>query len=342
MPSGTARRPVYPYSVVPGGVQSKQELLAAIHRDSVVARHYSGIDVGALREIRLDRESSAYVSFRLHERVYWTSRKVKLAAGETIFQAKDVGVRARCGNQVSDAPQSPVLPTPALEPAGDVLDTPTVWETAERQVLADPPTADVPASSAAIQPPIPAPGVPVDPPTSFPVWNGGNWMSAGAPTGSNGGAPGGSAFQPPPQPSIPTQPTIGPVIPSLEIFPAELAPITSGGLIRGSLPVGTAVAGGIPLVTLAYAPPPYQPGWTPIVIPIPIIQVPTGAGPNDPGQPPVVPPPPPLPPDPQPLPPVTTHVSFTNQPPEQAIPEPATWVLGACGLFLVFISRIAR
>ena len=36
------RRPVYPYSVIPGGVESAQELKNAVLRDSVVAGHYAG------------------------------------------------------------------------------------------------------------------------------------------------------------------------------------------------------------------------------------------------------------------------------------------------------------
>jgi hypothetical protein len=95
-------------------------------------------------------------------------------------------------------------------------------------------------------------------------------------------------------------------------------------------------------VPLAPMPPAYSLGWTPVGIPIPIIQPPLSPGSDSPGQTPVVPSTPPLPQDPQPLPPVITQVSFTYQPPEQVVPEPATWVLGACGLFLIFMSRIAR
>ena len=60
-----------------------RELLAALRRDPVVARHYSEVDLDSLREVHLDRDAFAYVSFRMDEKIYWTSRKVKLQAGET-------------------------------------------------------------------------------------------------------------------------------------------------------------------------------------------------------------------------------------------------------------------
>ena len=347
-PSNAVTRPVYAYSVIPGGIQSKQELLAAIRRDPVVARHYSGVDVSTLKPARLERAAFMYVSFRQNEKVYWTSRKVKLTEGETIFQSKNVGVRGRCGNQLSAEPRSPNLPNPELEPTAELLDTPTVWETAERDVLpADPTSLEAPDSSTATQTSIPAGVRPVNPPSIVPVWNGGNWTSGGSALspGSNGGS-GGSPDQPQSQESIPP-PTIGPVIPPIEIFPIWSAPIYGLGLFPVGLPGGTGLVNGVSIGNPVS--PVNPPTWIPIPIPVPIIQPPLGQPPtgsdlNSPGPPPpVVPPrPPALPAGPAPVPTESISTAFTAQVSDQAIPEPATWILAVCGLLLVFISRVAR
>ena len=120
-PSGRA---IYPYSVIPGGVGSKDELQEAIATDAVVAAHYSGIDVKALKPLKLTHDVMAYVSYRRHGTVYWTSRRVRLAAGEFVFKSGGLGVRSRCGNQVSETPRTPVVPEGTEEPSGATFDTP--------------------------------------------------------------------------------------------------------------------------------------------------------------------------------------------------------------------------
>lgn len=117
-------RPVYPYSIVPGGIGSTAELQRAILTDALVAAHYSRVQVQALKPVKLEHDLKAYVSFRMHGKVYWTSRKVKLSAGETVFDGGEIGVRGRCGNQVSEKPRSPVLPNRKEEPTTTALDTP--------------------------------------------------------------------------------------------------------------------------------------------------------------------------------------------------------------------------
>jgi len=53
------------------------------------------------------------VSYRLHDRVYWTKHKVRIRSGETILTNGQTEVRARCGNCISMAP---LLPTSDEEP----------------------------------------------------------------------------------------------------------------------------------------------------------------------------------------------------------------------------------
>jgi len=114
-----AARPLFPYSVIPGGVESAQELKNAVERDPVVAGHYAGFDLAKLRIIRLGQDRMAYVSYRLGDRVYWTNRKLKLPKGETLITDGSHEARTRCGNRLSSAASEPVSPH---EPAAEAME----------------------------------------------------------------------------------------------------------------------------------------------------------------------------------------------------------------------------
>jgi hypothetical protein len=69
----------------------------------------------------LDRERSAYVSYRLGDHIYWTSHKLLLRRGETVITDGDHTARTRCGNLVAEVPLGPRSPR---EPSGRLLDMP--------------------------------------------------------------------------------------------------------------------------------------------------------------------------------------------------------------------------
>jgi len=100
-----ARRPIYPYSVISGGVRSGHELKAAAEQDPVVALHYAGFDYAHARLVQLLTERSVYLSYRIGKRVYWTRRRVKLHKGETLLTDGKMTARTRCANRVEEAPQ---------------------------------------------------------------------------------------------------------------------------------------------------------------------------------------------------------------------------------------------
>ena len=330
----------YPYSVVPGGVQSREELEAAIRTDPVVARHYSGIDVGALRTVRLDRDAFAYVSYRMHERIYWTSHKVKLTAGETVFESNGDGVRGRCGNQVSSEPRSPVLDNPTLEPGGEQFDTPEPWETADRQVQ----------PAGASEQPLPV--FPDLPPSQISGSTTPSFGSASfAPSGnSRSGIAGGGTFPSgtgppgsvPAQPTIPSPPTVGPIIPPIPII--AIWPVMSAsnppsvpivqGITAGPGPGIVLLPG--PVVTL---PPSYPPAAAPIANPIVATPLPTGGEPSiSYSEPP-----------PRPHPPAGSPSSESTSPAlssleiEPSVPEPTTMqMLIAGAAFLGLICKFRR
>ena len=79
--SGGTRSRIYPYSVIPGGVDSIHDIQNAVLRDPVVAAHYALVQVSSLQEVQLNRPISRYVSFRIGSKVYWTSRKLTVEIG---------------------------------------------------------------------------------------------------------------------------------------------------------------------------------------------------------------------------------------------------------------------
>jgi hypothetical protein len=103
-------RAVFPYSVVPGGIRSAQDLADAAKNDAVVAEHYGNFRVRSVHAIRLKKDRRAYVSYRLGDHIYWTRSKVTLHAGETLLSDGKNVARGRCGNRVSDTPKLPVSP----------------------------------------------------------------------------------------------------------------------------------------------------------------------------------------------------------------------------------------
>jgi len=106
-------RPVYPYSVVSGGVRDVGELKWAADHDPVVRAHYRGFDYDHARVVRLVLGRTVFVSYRIGNRIYWTRHRVTLKKGETVITDGKITARSRCGNRVQEAPQQA---TSSLEP----------------------------------------------------------------------------------------------------------------------------------------------------------------------------------------------------------------------------------
>lgn len=203
-----AARPVYAYSVIPGGVRSGNELKLALARDSIAAAHYSGFDAQSARPVRLDRPRQVYISYRLGNRVYWTSKKVTLPAGERLLTDGKHLVRSRCGNRISEVRTDPTSPG---EPAEPVLSAPIFPRaTAETVDLPPPPPIWTETPSTFLLAMAPTPG-----PTS----GGGVFIPPFPFVPCCGGSSGGSHTPlpptppPTPTPPIPPTPPVPPVIP---------------------------------------------------------------------------------------------------------------------------------
>jgi hypothetical protein len=123
VPHSSSGRPVFPYSVVPGGVTNAKELKTAMREDSVVASHYADFLMRSTHRVGLASARQVYVSYRLGDRIYWTRKKITLPAGETLLTDGIHLARTRCGNRISGVPAEPVSPS---EPPAEVFDKPLV------------------------------------------------------------------------------------------------------------------------------------------------------------------------------------------------------------------------
>ena len=101
-------RVVYPYSVIPGGAYSRQELAARAGEDRVVANHFADFALNQARAVRSEADKMVHVSYRLGDKVFWTQKTIKVPKGEALMTDGRDFARARCGNRISVLPQAPV------------------------------------------------------------------------------------------------------------------------------------------------------------------------------------------------------------------------------------------
>lgn len=97
------------------------EALSAIHSDAVVRVHYTGLKADRLRLIASSGRPM-YSSYRKQDRVYWTTKRVRVPEGEAVLTDGSQVVRARCGNRLSKTPQQQVEPAVASSVAEEELD----------------------------------------------------------------------------------------------------------------------------------------------------------------------------------------------------------------------------
>jgi hypothetical protein len=166
-----ASRPLYPYSIIPGGIESSAELRNAMDHDPVVAEHYAKFNLARAQVVRLNENHAVYVSYRVGNRVFWTRKQLNLLKGETLITDGEHTARTRCGNQISEVP---VAPVGALPEEAEVLAGPPVL-VAENSPppelpLTVPPASEIPPIAAT--PPGPGGGIFIPP--SPPILGGGS------------------------------------------------------------------------------------------------------------------------------------------------------------------------
>ncbi|HEY6129403.1 MAG TPA: hypothetical protein VIW23_14610 [Candidatus Acidoferrum sp.] len=157
-------RPVFPYSIVPGGVRNAAELQAAAKADAVVAKHYADFGIAQARPIHLDRPLAMFVSYRRDNQVFWTKNRMVIPAGETLISDGENLARVRCGNRLSPIAVKPVA---ASEPTTEELNEPKFIPPLLAQMLPGDGGEFFPVPPANALPPGP-PGSNVAPPPVFP------------------------------------------------------------------------------------------------------------------------------------------------------------------------------
>jgi hypothetical protein len=115
------QRPIFRYSIVPGGVRDARELQSAASHDPVVAQHYSDFHMAGARTVRLEKPLEMYVSYRRNNQVYWTRNRMVIPAGESLISDGENLARVRCGNRLSAIAAKPVA---VSEPSKEELNTP--------------------------------------------------------------------------------------------------------------------------------------------------------------------------------------------------------------------------
>jgi hypothetical protein len=226
-------RPNYPYSVIPGGAYSPQELRYASGKDNVVRAHYADFHLDDARVVKLTAPRYEYVSYRIQNRVYWTGKKLRIPEGEYLLTDGVHFARTRCGNRLSDQPSGEIsslepppalLSQPLLRP--DLLSNLDLPQTPPLAMMPQTPADSSPrlapvlpsdsgASVSLAQAPVfmaAAPSVPVGLPPAFLGTPGGGLP--GSPSAPPSGAP-------PSQPPINTTPD-APAIPSPVPEPASI------------------------------------------------------------------------------------------------------------------------
>jgi hypothetical protein len=117
------KHPVYPYSLVPGGVYNKNDLESAEAHDPLLQAAY-GTKITTFKEQKLVHDEYYFVSYRKDGKEFWTAKPVKISAGEEVVEFtgdnKKHLARGRCGNLLMETPQTPI----SRELAPPELDTP--------------------------------------------------------------------------------------------------------------------------------------------------------------------------------------------------------------------------
>jgi hypothetical protein len=357
-------RLVYPYSVVPGGVENGAEVAEALARDPIVAAHYAGFRADRARVVQLGEARLVHVSYRVKDKVYWTRKKVKLQKGEKLITDGKELIRARCGNRISDAPMAgvalidppevssdtPLLPLPLVAlakpieaPAG--APEPVVEEPGTQPAPIAPPV--VPAGRTGFVPivvPFGGGGGGVIPPGSTPPGSGspvGVPAGGGTPPGTPSVTPPAPGAEPPAQPPSAPPPTTPGNPPSGGGTPPPAPPSNPPSTPSTEPPATPPGTPAVPPGTQPPPPAPVTPSVTPPGSVPPAVTPPTGTppGPTEPplpGFPPVpdgITPPGPGPtPPPDVSPPPGAPNPKPEPPPLTPVPEPSTYLLIGCGL----------
>jgi hypothetical protein len=220
-------RPNYPYSIIPGGAYTADELRYADQEDPLVKDHYADFDMKKAHMVQLTDDRYQYASYRLKKKVYWTRKKLRIPKGEVLLTDGTSWARARCGNRLSETPHGQVSNE---EPPAKALALPPMQLGTPMELAETPPLAQLPGMPAVnfdkfppvlppgdVPPPELPPLVPVNPITPIVPGLPLIFPPVGTPVGTPVGPP-----------RTPTPPTAPPLIPpGPPIIPPPNPPVST-------------------------------------------------------------------------------------------------------------------
>lgn len=148
--SGAKRRPVYKHSVVRGGVYSAVETQTVAAKDDVVREHYRGIRMDRLKVVHAERAQARFMSYRRGNKVFWTSRRVSVPAGEALLTDGYAFIRARCGNRIDEVRHLPVMDGAKAPDLAELDQTEETGETSLASLKIESPKFDTAPSALAL------------------------------------------------------------------------------------------------------------------------------------------------------------------------------------------------
>jgi hypothetical protein len=207
MPLALPRHLVYPYSIIPGGVQTPEDLRQVSDHDRVISGHYAGFDFRNARIVEVDQPKLVYVSYRMGDKIFWTAKKISLHKGEKLITDGTITARTRCANQISEKAQPAISPA---EPPAAAFEMPFDGTAAQIPFPSDLNALMAPHEGSGLGPanppvqgaglaPFPGGGLPPVFPPPIP--------SKGCPPGESGGA-GKPCHHKPPPPPVPEPATL--------------------------------------------------------------------------------------------------------------------------------------
>lgn len=106
---------IFPYSVIPGGIQTAEGFQKEVETDAFVKEHYKDFNFSKAYFL-LSTGETFHASYRMNNKIYWTKNKVNIPKGEFLCSDGFYLIRARCGNRLAKIPLGAIHPRePNLE-----------------------------------------------------------------------------------------------------------------------------------------------------------------------------------------------------------------------------------
>lgn len=148
-------RKVYPHSLIPGGIDGRDDFQHKVQRDPLVREFFRGFDVAHARTCILPK-GRFFVTVREAETISWSTRPIEKGEQGCLTDGTRT-VLLKCGNEVSFTPQDPSQEISTEEIEGPVwLPIPTGTSPSEEHTVGSNPVLIPPTNGS---PDVPMPSI---------------------------------------------------------------------------------------------------------------------------------------------------------------------------------------